>query len=160
MSVFLGTHENRFDAKGRVSIPAGFRSVLKSQQKEGDALVILRPSHTLPCIEAWPAVAFARLTEPLDRLDMFSDEHDDLAAAIYADAYPMDPDREGRLILPDFLREHASLQDAPTAAFMGVGRIFQIWEPEAARQRRTEARQKSRRVTIPAAPHISSQRED
>lgn len=159
MSVFLGTHENRFDAKGRVSIPAGFRSVLKSQQKEGDALVILRPSHTLPCIEAWPAVAFARLTEPLDRLDMFSDEHDDLAATIYADAYPMDPDREGRLMLPDFLREHAGLQDVSTAAFMGVGRIFQIWEPEAARLRRAEARQKSRRVTIPAASQ-TSQRED
>ncbi|MFT8467572.1 MAG: transcriptional regulator MraZ, partial [Acetobacter syzygii] len=69
-------------------------------------------------------------------------------------------DLECRLFLPDFLRDHGSLQDAPTAAFMGVGRIFQIWEPEAARQRRTEARQKSRRVTIPAAPHTSSQRED
>lgn len=151
VGVFLGTHENRFDAKGRISIPAGFRSVLKTQQTEGDALMILRPSHTLPCVEAWPAVAFARLTEPLDRLDMFSDEHDDLAAALYADAYPIDPDREGRIILPDFLREHAGLTESSTAAFMGVGRIFQIWEPQAAQQRRAEARQRSRRVSIPAA---------
>ncbi|MBO1326434.1 division/cell wall cluster transcriptional repressor MraZ [Acetobacter sp. TBRC 12305] len=150
MGVFLGTHENRFDAKGRVSIPAGFRSVLRSQQTEGDALMILRPSHTLPCVEAWPASAFARLTEPLDRLNMFSDDHDDLAAALYADAYPMEPDREGRIILPDFLREHAGLTDSPQAAFMGLGRIFQIWEPEAARARREEARQRSRRVSIPA----------
>ena len=151
VGVFLGTHENRFDAKGRVSIPAGFRTVLRNQLTEGNALMILRPSHTLPCIEAWPATAFSRLTEPLDRLDMFSDEHDDLAAALYADAYPMDPDREGRIILPDFLREHAGLENSPMVSFMGLGRIFQIWEPEAARQRRADARQKSRRVSIPAA---------
>ncbi|GAN62620.1 cell division protein MraZ [Acetobacter indonesiensis NRIC 0313] len=151
MSVFLGTHENRFDAKGRVSIPAGFRTVLKALHTEGDSLVILRPSHTMPCIEAWPSAAFAHLTQPLDRLDMFSDEHDDLAAALYADAYPMDPDREGRIILPDFLRDHAGLTDAANAAFMGVGRTFQIWEPEAAKQRRAEARMRSRRVSIPAA---------
>lgn len=151
MSVFLGTHENRFDAKGRVSIPAGFRTVLKAQHTEGDSLVILRPSHTMPCIEAWPAGAFSRLTQPLDRLDMFSDEHDDLAAALYADAYPLDPDREGRIIIPDFLREHAGITESTTVAFMGVGRTFQIWEPEAARQRRAEARQRSRRISIPAA---------
>ncbi|MDG6094206.1 division/cell wall cluster transcriptional repressor MraZ [Acetobacter sp. AN02] len=148
MSVFLGTHQNRFDAKGRVSIPAGFRSVLRAQATEGESLLILRPSHTQPCIEAWPATAFARLAQPLDQLSMFSDEHDDLAAALYADAYPLDPDREGRIILPDFLREHAGLSDSVT--FMGLGRIFQIWEPAAAQQRVAEARQRSRRVTLPA----------
>ncbi|MFT8597780.1 division/cell wall cluster transcriptional repressor MraZ [Acetobacter orientalis] len=151
MGVFLGTHENRFDAKGRISVPAGFRTVLKALQTEGDALVILRPSHTLPCVEAWPSAVFAHLTQPLDRLDMFSDEHDDLAAALYADAYPIDPDREGRIILPDFLREHAGLTDSSTAAFMGVGRTFQIWEPKAAEQRRAEARLRSRRISLPTS---------
>lgn len=105
----------------------------------------------MPCIEAWPAGAFSRLTQPLDRLDMFSDEHDDLAAALYADAYPLDPDREGRIIIPDFLREHAGITESAVVAFMGVGRTFQIWEPEAARQRREDARQRSRRISIPAA---------
>lgn len=150
MSVFLGTHENRFDAKGRVSIPAGFRTVLKAQHTEGDSLVILRPSHTMPCIEAWPAGAFSRLTQPLDRLDMFSDEHDDLAAA----CMPM----RTRLIRTvkaasssRFLREHAGITESAVVAFMGVGRTFQIWEPEAARQRREDARQRSRRISIPAA---------
>ena len=151
MSVFLGTHENKFDAKGRVSIPAAFRTVLKSQHMEGDSLMILRPSHVMPCIEAWPAAAFSQLTSSLDRLDMFSDEHDDLAATLYADAYPADPDREGRIILPDFLRDHAGLTSSATVAFMGVGRTFQLWEPEAAKQRRAEARLRSRRVNLPAA---------
>lgn len=147
MSVFLGTHQNRIDAKGRVSIPAGFRTVLRNRAQEGEALMVMRPSHTLPCVEVWPSAAFAALAQPLDRLDMFSDEHDDLAAALYADAYPIDSDREGRIIIPDFLREHADLTD--TVAFMGLGRIFQIWEPKAAEARRAEARLRSRKVTLP-----------
>lgn len=147
MSVFLGTHQNRIDAKGRVSIPAGFRTVLRAQETEGESLMVLRPSHTLPCIEAWPSAAFSALAQPLDRLDMFSDEHDDLAAALYADAYPLDPDREGRIIIPDFLREHAGITG--TVAFMGLGRIFQIWEPEAAAARRAEARLRAQKVRLP-----------
>jgi MraZ protein len=70
----------------------------------------------------------------------------------------MDPDREGRIILPDFLREHAGLSGSPLVSFMGLGRIFQIWEPEAARLRRADARQKSRRVSIPAAGHATAGR--
>lgn len=149
VKVFLGTFENRFDAKGRVSIPAGFRSVLRAQEREGEALLVLRPSHTHPCIEAWPSAGFSKLAEPLDRINMFSEEHDDLSAVLYADAWPLDPDREGRMILPDFLRSHAGLTDAVT--FMGMGTIFQIWEPSAALRRREEARQRSRHRTLPSA---------
>ncbi|WP_264812969.1 division/cell wall cluster transcriptional repressor MraZ, partial [Gluconacetobacter sacchari] len=149
MSVFLGTHQNRLDAKGRVSIPAAFRTALRAQAPAGESLVVLRPSHLHPCIEAWPTAAFASLSQPLDRLDIFSDDHDDLAAALYADAYPMDADREGRIILPDPLKEHAGLTE--TVAFMGLGKIFQIWEPAAAERRRAEARTRSRQVAVPGS---------
>jgi len=142
VSAFLGTHQNRFDAKGRVSIPASFRAALRAQANPGDPLVILRPSHLHPCIEAWPQAAFATLSQPLAEIDPFSDAHDDLAAALYADAYPIDSDKEGRIILPDALRAHAGLQDE--VSFMGLGRVFQIWEPQAAAKRREEARERSR----------------
>ncbi len=85
MSQFLGTHQNRLDAKGRVSIPAQFRAVLRAGYGgETATSLVLRPSHKHPCIEAWPANAFAALATPLDRLDVFSDEHDDFATALYA----------------------------------------------------------------------------
>jgi len=149
--VFLGTHQNRLDAKGRVSIPAGFRAVLRAQADKtgqaGDALLVLRPSHKHPCIEAWPMSAFTALAQPLDRLDMFGEDHDDLAAALYGDAYPIDPDKEGRIVLPEFLAAHAALTDS--VAFMGLGSIFQIWEPGAAEARRSEARVRARAVTLP-----------
>ena len=73
MSQFLGTHTNRLDAKGRVSIPAPFRAALRPAA-EGAPLV-LRPSHKHPCVEGWPAAAFQALAAPLDELDMFGEAH-------------------------------------------------------------------------------------
>lgn len=141
MSQFLGTHQNRLDAKGRISIPAPYRACLPVDAGNGSSLV-LRPSHTHRCIEGWPTAAFQRLAAPLESLDVFSEEHDDLAATLYADAFPMDPDREGRIVLPEALVRHAGLSDS--AVFMGLGRTFQIWEPLAAEQRREEARTRAR----------------
>ncbi|GAN86738.1 division/cell wall cluster transcriptional repressor MraZ [Komagataeibacter intermedius] len=145
MSVFLGTHQNRLDAKGRVSIPSAFRTALRARAKSGEPLAILRPSHLHPCLEAWPADAFAALTRPLDEMDIFSEDHDDLATALYADAYPFEADKEGRILLPETLRTYAGLTDQVT--FMGLGRTFQIWDPQAALARRTTARERARRLT-------------
>jgi MraZ protein len=150
MTQFLGTHTNRLDAKGRVSIPAPFRAALRNGEN-GPARLVLRPSHKHPCIEGWPEPAFTALAKPLDALDLFSEAHDDMAAALFADAYPMEADKEGRIVLPEGLVAHANLAD--TVVFMGLGRIFQIWEPEAAERRRAEARERARTraLTLPGA---------
>ena len=104
--------------------------------------LVLRPSHQHPCIEAWPSAVFEALSEPLNRLDLFSQAHDDLAASLYSDAFPVEADKEGRIVLPDSLVTYAGL--AETVVFMGLGRIFQIWEPAAAERRRAEARERAR----------------
>ncbi len=150
VSVFLGTHQNRLDAKGRVSIPAGFRAVLRAQAEQatpGEALIVLRQSPKHQCIEAWPMPAFLALGPTLNRLDMFSDDQEDLALSLYGDAYPVDADKEGRIVLPEALTAHAGLTDS--VAFMGLGHHFQIWEPAAAERRRAEARSNARSVTLP-----------
>lgn len=140
MSQFLGTHQNRLDAKGRVSVPAAFRAALR---RDGEPVgLILRPSHKHRCIEAWPTPVFEALANRLQGLDLFSDTHDDMAAALYADAWPLDADKEGRVLLPEPLVAHAGLSDS--VVFMGMGRTFQIWEPGAAGQRRAEARERAR----------------
>jgi MraZ protein len=140
MSQFLGTHQNRLDAKGRVSIPAAFRAGLRNL--DGSAPVILRPSHKNACIEAWPVQVFATLETPLEALPDFSDEQIDLAATIYADAYRLDIDKDGRVTLPAELIAHGNLSEA--VAFMGLGRMFQIWEPAAAETFRAAARERQR----------------
>ena len=157
MSVFLGAHQNRLDAKGRVSIPAGYRAILRAQAAEsqpGDALLVLRQSPKHPCIEAWPMPAYLQLGPTLDRLDLFSDDGEDMALSLYGDAYPVDPDKEGRIVLPEALAVHAGVSES--VAFMGLGRHFQIWEPQAAERRRAEARLRARSVTLPAAAGAAS----
>jgi MraZ protein len=143
MASFLGTHQNRLDAKGRVSVPAAFRAALRAGEGTTNGThLVLRPSHQHRCIEAWPCTEFEALSEPLNRLDLFSQAHDDLAASLYSDAFPVEADKEGRITLPDSLVNYAGLTE--TVVFMGLGRIFQIWEPAAAEHRRREARERAR----------------
>ena len=151
MVQFLGTHQNRLDAKGRVSVPAPFRAALRGRDETNGTHLVLRPSHQHPCIEAWPSAEFEALSQPLNRLDLFSQAHDDLAASLYSDAFPVEADKEGRIVLPDSLVSYAGLAD--TVVFMGLGRIFQIWEPAAAERRRAEARERARvhGFTLPGA---------
>jgi len=147
----MGTHQTRFDAKGRMSVPAPFRAALRAGSADGVAALVLRPSHQHPCIEAWPGPSFEALASGFDRLDVFSADQDDLTTALYADAWPVEPDKEGRITVPDSLVQHASLTES--AVFMGLGRLFQIWEPEAASRRIAAARQGvlARGLTLPAA---------
>ena len=156
MSQFLGTHQNRLDAKGRVSIPAQFRTVLRATGNgEVGTSLVLRPSHKHACIEAWPANAFAALATPLDRLDVFSDEHDDFATALYADAYPLEADKEGRIVLPEEMIAQAGITDS--VAFVGLSKTFQLWEPEAhkAHQEAMRLLKREQGVAVPAARAIA-----
>jgi MraZ protein len=153
MSQFLGTHLSRLDVKGRLSVPAAFRAALRTTETE-KASLILRPSHHNSCIDACPVAAFQALTTPLDALDPFGQDHDDMAATLYADAYPLEADKEGRIILPELLKAYANLSEA--VAFVGMGRIFQIWEPAAAARRSEEARARARARNAAAVSKVAA----
>jgi MraZ protein len=151
MSQFLGTHPNRLDAKGRVSIPAPFRAALRNG--EADASLVLRPHHTHRCIDGFAASFFHTLASSMARLDLFSADQEDLAMALYGDAVELAPDKEGRIVLPQNLIAWAGLEQGAT--FVGMGQQFQIWSPEAAARRAAEARLgvQSRRLAVPAPHH-------
>jgi MraZ protein len=142
MGLFIGTHQNKLDAKGRVSVPASFRSVLKKMSGAGEgalvAPLILRPSHQHPCIEGWTERGFEALGAPLGEYDQFSIEHDNFAMALFGDACAMETDKEGRIQLPAELVAHAGLTDS--VVFIGTSKTFQIWEPEAGARRLAEAK--------------------
>ena len=120
MDSFLGSYQSRLDAKGRVSIPAQFRAVLRST--ENSAALIFRPSIAYPSIEVWALPEFEAQAAELKQLDPFSKAYDDLATSLYADAYQMEADREGRIVLPATLSTYANLNDV--VLFMGLGRRF------------------------------------
>lgn len=137
MGIFLSTFINRLDKKGRVSVPSTFRSSLAQQSFQG---IVLFRSYTLQAIEGFGMDRMEKLSAQLDTLDLFSDDQNDLAASIFADAHQLSFDGEGRVLLPELLCEHASL--AGQVAFVGRGATFQIWNPEVFKQHQEEARQR------------------
>ncbi len=135
MALFVGTHVNKVDKKGRVSVPATFRATLVKLNGESDFNgFVLRPSSKHAALEAMTMGQLDTLADRLDaEADMFSDEYDILRAALFASAHPVAYDPEGRVILPQELLDHAGI--AEEVAFVGLGRTFEIWAPEAARSR-------------------------
>jgi MraZ protein len=159
MALFIGTHQNKLDAKGRVSIPAQFRSVLKKMSHAGEgaavATVYLRPSHQNPCIEGWTEFGFEALSAPVAQdYNLFSQQHEDFVMALFGDACALETDKEGRIMLPDALIAHANITDSVT--FIGTRNNFQIWEPAAGAKRLAEAKENAKaagltlRVPVPA----------
>lgn len=154
MTRFLGTHKGKLDKKGRISVPAGFRSVLAEL---GEQDLVLVPSFRLPCIECWPARVFDEQTAGHDALDLFSEAADDLAAALFGQAAQLRPDAEGRITLEEQHVEAAGLTEA--LLFIGARRRFQIWDAERGAAHLREARIRARdfRLTLPPAVRTEPQ---
>lgn len=146
MALFLSTHTNKVDAKGRVSVPAGFRATLSGTDFAG---VVLIPSNKFAALEGFDMGMIQEISQRLDKFDLFSDAQDDLAAAIFGNATPLNFDDTGRIGVPKELLAHANITD--TAVFVGLGNKFQIWNPDAYAQRRQQAVQnvQSQSLTIP-----------
>jgi MraZ protein len=145
MTQFMGTHTNKLDAKGRVSIPAPFRTALKNG--DDSCALILRPSHKYPCLEGWSVAAFDALATSMQHMPTLGDDQEDLAFTVFGRATPLEPDREGRIVPPAGLAAHAHLKDA--VCFIGLNTRFQIWEPEAAERRFAEASARARGLALP-----------
>jgi MraZ protein len=146
LALFLSTFINKVDRKGRVSVPASFRSALTGQNFNG---IITFRSFKLPALEASGIDRMEELSERIDALPEFSEERDALSSVL-ADAQPLAFDGEGRIVLPEFLCQHTGIGE--TAAFVGLGRTFQIWEPQRFEAHQQEMRDRARRqgATLPA----------
>jgi MraZ protein len=147
VALFLSTFVNKVDRKGRVSVPASFRAALAEQSFAG---IIAFRSFKSSAIEGSGIDRLEEMSARLDALDQFSEESESLAS-IFADAEQLAFDSEGRIILPQSLADHAGITE--TAAFVGLGRTFQIWEPEAHKAHQEALRERARRqgTTLPGA---------
>jgi MraZ protein len=146
VELFLSTFVNRVDRKGRVSVPATFRSTLATHRHPNQ--VVLMPSFKYPALDGTGSDHLTEMMEGLNTLDQYSDRRDDLAL-MFADSTSLQIDGEGRILLPEELKEHAHIADE--VAFVGLGTMFQMWEPGRFKAHRAEARARSRRdhATLP-----------
>ena len=146
VELFLSTYVNKVDRKGRVSVPATFRSTLATHREP--SLLVLFPSFRVPALDGSGSNYVEEMNDRLETLDQFSDEHENLSQ-LFAEAHPLTMDGEGRIVLPEPLKEHAQITS--DVAFVGLGAMFQIWEPGRYAEHRATVRDRSRRqgTTLP-----------
>jgi MraZ protein len=143
VDLFIGNALNAVDAKGRVSLPAGFRAVVEDRQRrmapEGGASEPLKQvtfvyNPERGCLLGFDTsvanmIVAARDAQgdAADQGDIFSIQKKDRGALKGAWTVSYDPG--GRMVLPDYLREKAGIGDL--AFFHGIQRMFELWNPEA-----------------------------
>jgi MraZ protein len=125
MDRFLSTAVMNIDAKGRVSVPGRFRSVLLARgYSELYALRCL----DIPALDVGGPDLLDAYEARIASEDPFLQSADDMSFFIHGDGDFLKMDQEGRLQVSDFIRTHCHIAD--TIAFVGRGKHFQIWDPE------------------------------
>ena len=136
--MFLSTYENKLDKKGRVSVPASFRSYLSNLGYNG---VICYPSFSNQSIEAWPQDRIEKISNTIDSLNPFEEKRDFFATSILSESINLQFDSEGRISLTSKLLRHAKIKSS--IMFVGQGKTFQIWEPTIFEKFKINARKKA-----------------
>ena len=136
--MFLSTYENKLDKKGRVSVPASFRSYLSSLGYNG---VICYPSFNNQSIEACSQDRIEKLSNTIDSLNPFEEKRDFFATSILSESISLQFDSEGRISLPTKLLKHAKIKN--NMLFVGQGKTFQIWESSIFEKFKAQAKKKS-----------------
>ena len=136
--MFLSTYENKLDKKGRVSVPASFRSHLSNLGYNG---VVCYPSFNNQSIEAWPQDRIEKISNTIDALNPFEEKKDYFSTSILSESINLQFDSEGRISLTPKLLKHAKIKNS--MLFVGQGKTFQIWEPTLFEKFRLQSRKKS-----------------
>lgn len=125
MDRFVSHFTNRLDAKGRVSIPSGFRQVLARDGFEG---LYVHPALDVAALDAGGSALIDSIDRILARFSPFSAEWDALSTALNGTSELLKLDGEGRIQITERLKDYAQIGDQ--VVFVGLGHKFQLWEPE------------------------------
>ena len=136
--MFISTYENKLDKKGRVSVPAAYRSHLNSL---GYNSVVCYPSFTNSSIEFCPKDRLEKIVETIDTLNPFEENRDIFSTSILANSFQLNFDSDGRVTLTEKLLSHSGIKEK--ALFVGQGKTFQMWEPTAFKKFSDDARKKA-----------------
>jgi MraZ protein len=119
--MFLGQYQHTLDDKGRLMIPARFRELL-----DGGAYITQGFDR---CLMVMTAVYFQQVYDSLNSMNLADPVARLMRRMILANAYPLEIDKVGRVLVPQKLREFAGL--AGEAIVTGQGEYFEVWTPIA-----------------------------
>ena len=119
--MFLGQFQHNLDDKGRLMIPARFRELLAAgafiTQGFDKCLMVMTDVYFK---EVYDRISAMNLTDPMARL---------LRRLILSNAYPVEADKVGRILIPQNLRQVITLEGEAIVA--GQGEYFEVWTPAA-----------------------------
>jgi MraZ protein len=130
--VFLGQYQHSLDEKGRVILPAKFRS-----QLEGGAYMAKGLDG---CVVVYPTDEWERVIHNMRDLATRGTQERQAARSFFAGAAEVAPDRQGRVPVPAHLRDFAGLSLERDVVVAGVLSRIEIWDAEkwAAREQEGE----------------------
>lgn len=122
--MFLGEFEHTVDEKGRVAVPARFR------ETSSEGLILTRGFDN--CLQAFPRSVWQSLAQRISALSLGNEEARNLRRLLFSGASEVELDRQGRILIPQGLREYAGLTDRVIVA--GLNTYFEIWSTERWKQ--------------------------
>ena len=119
--MFRGRYEHTIDRKGRIAIPVKFREVLE-EEYAGQPLIVTNLEN---CLVAYPFSEWTRFEERAVDIPSTDSRAQSWLRFFMAAAVECPLDGQGRILLPNHLRHHASLDRV--AILSSMGRRFEIW---------------------------------
>ncbi len=118
--MFIGEYQHSIDEKGRLSIPAKFRVSLK------EGAVVTRGLDK--CLFLYAKEEWEKLSSRISALPMAAANSRAFARLMLAGAMDAEPDKQGRVIVPEYLREYAGVKKNVVVA--GVGSRLELWDKD------------------------------
>mgnify|MGYP002517027632 CR=1 FL=1 len=119
--LLLGTYTPKIDAKGRMALPAKMRP-----QFAGGLVMARGQEH---CVYLLPGSEFRRIAMQIQRTSMVDKAAREYLRVFLSGASEQSPDRQGRVLVPQMLRDYADLGD--DIVVIGVGTRAEIWNRKA-----------------------------
>ena len=120
MHMFMGEYNHTIDAKGRLIVPSKFREIL------GDAFVVTKGLDG--CLFVYDNEEWKRFEEKLRSLPITNKEARQFVRFFLAGATEAEVDKQGRILIPNVLREFAEI--TKDVVLVGVGSRIEIWSRE------------------------------
>lgn len=118
--MFLGQFQHNLDDKGRLMIPARFRELL-----EGGAFITQGFDK---CLMVMTEDYFKQVYERIEAMNLADPTARLLRRLILANAYPIEVDKVGRILVPQNLRAFLSIENGELVV-AGQGEYFEVWMP-------------------------------
>ncbi len=116
--MFIGEYNHSVDDKGRMAIPAKFRTKLKS------GAVITKGLDN--CLVIYPKAEWETLAEKLSSLPISQANTRAFSRLMLAGAMDIELDKQGRMIIPEYLRKFADLEKKVIIA--GLYNRLEVWD--------------------------------